>query len=178
MSRIGKAITKIPNDVNVTFEDRVLTVKGPKGTLMRNIHPEVDITITEEGVSVTPAKKTRLAQSLWGTFSSHTKNMVEGVTTGFKKELNVVGVGYRAELKGNTIVLRVGFSHEVEVPVPEGLTATVKDNTITIEGIDKELVGAFAARVRKIRKPEPYKGKGIRYSDEVVRRKQGKKAAK
>ena len=113
-----------------------------------------------------------------GTYASHAKNMIEGVTEGFKKELEVSGVGYKADLRGTDLVLKVGFSHEVVKKIPEDLTVTVKDNKITIEGYNKESVGAFAAKVRAVKKPEPYKGKGIKYSDEIVRRKQGKKAAK
>ena len=137
---------------------------------------EVELTIADGSVSVKPVAKTRLALALWGTYASHTKNMINGVVNGYKKELEVQGVGYRAEMKGAQLELRVGFSHSVLVDIPAGLQVSVKDAVITIEGFDKELVGEFAAQVRRVRKPEPYKGKGIRYVGEMVRRKQGKKS--
>ncbi len=177
MSRIGKRPIPIPEGVQVTFDGAVLTVKGPKGTLHRDIRKDVAITIADDTVVVTPALKTRIVKSLWGTYASHITNMVIGVTEGYRKILLVTGVGYRVEKKGETISLKVGFSHTVDLSIPQGLSVEVKDNTITIDGFDKELVGAFAAEVRAVKKAEPYKGKGIRYHDEVVRRKQGKKAA-
>ena len=176
MSRIGKQIITIPDQVQVSFASGVLTVKGPRGELTRSIRSEVDLAVKDGEVTVTPVAKTRLARNLWGTYASHTKNMIVGVTDGYKKELEIQGVGYRSEVSGNQLVLRVGFSHPVSMTVPDGLQVSVKDSVITIEGFDKDLVGEFAAQVRKVRKPEPYKGKGIRYVGEVVRRKQGKKS--
>lgn len=166
----------IPAGVDVAVADGTLTVKGPKGTLTRPVHSDVTITVGEDGVSVAPVKETKLARSLWGTFAAHVKNMLHGVTEGFEKKLEIEGVGYRAEMKGRTLVLNVGFSHPVELEVPEGLETVVEKNVITITGSDKDVLGQFAANVRKIRKPEPYKGKGIRYQGEYIIRKQGKKA--
>ena len=166
----------MPNGVQVSCDAGMLTVKGPKGELSRRVRDEVELTIADGSVSVKPVAKTRLALALWGTYASHTKNMINGVVNGYKKELEVQGVGYRAEMKGAQLELRVGFSHSVLVDIPAGLQVSVKDAVITIEGFDKELVGEFAAQVRRVRKPEPYKGKGIRYVGEMVRRKQGKKS--
>lgn len=176
MSRLGKQVAAIPAGVDVAVADGTLTVKGPKGTLTRPVHSDVTITVGEDGVSVAPVKETKLARSLWGTFAAHVKNMLHGVTEGFEKKLEIEGVGYRAEMKGRTLVLNVGFSHPVELEVPEGLETVVEKNVITITGSDKDVLGQFAANVRKIRKPEPYKGKGIRYQGEYIIRKQGKKA--
>ena len=176
MSRLGKIPTAIPNGVEVSVADNTLSVKGPKGTLSKPVHKEVTIEVADNEVKVAPVKDTKLSLSLWGTFSSHVKNMIHGVTEGFEKKLEIEGVGYRAEMKGRTLVLNVGFSHPVELEVPEGLEATVEKNVITLTGADKEALGQFAANVRKVRKPEPYKGKGIRYEGEYINRKQGKKA--
>lgn len=176
MSRLGKQTAVIPAGVEVTSADGVLTVKGPKATLTRPVHSDVAVTVSEEGVAVAPLKETKLSRSLWGTFAAHVKNMIHGVTEGFEKKLEIEGVGYRAEMKGRTLVLNVGFSHPVELEVPEGLEAVVEKSLITITGADKDAVGQFAANVRKVKKPEPYKGKGIRYQGEYIIRKQGKKA--
>ncbi|MAZ29938.1 50S ribosomal protein L6 [bacterium] len=176
MSRLGKQTTEIPSGVDVSVADNTLTVKGPKATLTRPVHKDVTVEVTADGVSVTPNSETKLARSLWGTFAAHVKNMVQGVTDGFEKKLEIEGVGYRAEMKGRTLSLNVGFSHPVELEVPEGLEATVEKNVITITGADKDALGQFAANVRKVKKPEPYKGKGIRYQGEYIIRKQGKKA--
>ena len=176
MSRLGKQVTAIPNGVEVSVTDTELTVKGPKATLARPVHSDVTVAVGEDGVSVTPNKETKQARSLWGTFSAHVKNMIHGVSEGFEKKLEIEGVGYRAEMKGNALALNVGYSHPVELEVPEGLTATVEKNVITITGADKEALGQFAANVRKVRPPEPYKGKGIHYQGEYIIRKQGKKA--
>ena len=178
MSRIGKKEISIPAGVEVKVENGILTVKGPKGELSRPVHELVDIEVNGDSAKVNPKDDSKFARALWGTFASHLKNMIVGVTEGYTKELVVEGVGYRIDLKGKTIELKVGFSHPVEVEAPEGIEVEVdpKANTIKISGIDKELVGEFAANVRKVKKPEPYKGKGIRYSDEVIRRKEGKRA--
>ena len=176
MSRLGKQPVALPNGVEVTLADSVLTVKGPKGTLTRTVHKDVNITIDNGVVSVAPAAETDEARALWGTFAAHVRNMVTGVTEGFTKVLEIEGVGYRAELRGNTLVLSMGFSHPVEMELPEGVAATVEKNVITLTAADKEVVGQFAANVRKVKKPEPYKGKGIRYQGEYIIRKQGKKA--
>lgn len=179
MSRLGKQPVTIPSGVEVTFSDKVLSVKGPKGTLVRSF-PKTDlVAINVDGgvITITPnEKRMDKAAALWGTYASHVNNMVHGVTEGYTKQLEIEGVGYRAEMKGNAIVLNVGFSHPVELQVPEGITATIEKNLITITGADKEVVGQFAANVRKVKEPEPYKGKGIHYVGEYIIRKQGKKA--
>lgn len=176
MSRIGNRILTIPEGVTVeTTEDRV-TVKGPKGELSTELHKGITVTVEENQLTV--KRENDSVKNFHGTVNANIKNMLEGVTKGFEKSLEILGVGYRFQVKGNTLVVTAGYSHPVEVEVPAGLTIEVPSNTeLTIKGIDKCLVGEFAANIRKIRQPEPYKGKGIRYKDEVVRRKEGKKAA-
>jgi large subunit ribosomal protein L6 len=177
MSRLGKQPIQIPAGVEVTFADGVLTVKGAKGTLTRTFNTKVvDVSVADNQITLTPNKKQDGAQALWGTYASHIGNMIEGVTNGFEKKLEVEGVGYRAEAQGNKLVLSVGYSHPVEKHAPEGINIAVEKNLITISGPDKEVVGQFAANVRAVRKPEPYKGKGIHYVGEYIIRKQGKKA--
>ena len=176
MSRIGKEKITIPSEVEVNVADSMVSVKGPKGSLERSIHDAIEINIADGEVEVKTLSNSRLAKSLWGTYASHVKNMIHGVTEGFTKELEIHGVGYRAEINGTNLVLKVGYSHLVEMPIEEGLFVEVKDNTIIISGFDKEQVGEYAASVRRVRKPEPYKGKGIRYKGEYVRIKQGKKS--
>lgn len=175
MSRLGKIPVAIPAGVTVTLEEGVLTVKGPKGTITKNIRPDVQVSIEGNEVKLTPST-TELAKALWGTYASHILNMVKGVTEGFTLILDIEGVGYRAEVKGSELILSVGYSHPVLITIPVGISAVVEKSTITLTGYDKEVLGQFAANVRKIRKPEPYKGKGIRYRDEFIIRKQGKKA--
>lgn len=177
MSRIGKLPIKIPAGTEVSVASGELTVKGKGGTLKKMVHPAISITIAGGEAVVSPAQKSRLARALWGTYAAHVRNMVEGVNTPFVKKLQVEGIGYRAELSGKSLKLSVGFSHPVIVQIPEGVTAAVDKNVITVSGADKEQVGEFAASVHAVRKPEPYKGKGIRYEGEVIRQKQGKKAA-
>jgi large subunit ribosomal protein L6 len=177
MSRTGKLPIKIPAGTEVSVASGELTVKGKGGTLKRPMHPAVKIEISNGEAVVSPAQSTRLARALWGTYAAHLRNMVAGVNTPFQKRLDVQGIGYRAELSGKQLKLQVGFSHPVLVAVPEGITAAVEKTIISISGADKERVGQFAASIRAIRKPEPYKGKGIRYEGETVRMKQGKKAA-
>jgi len=176
MSRLGKIPVAIPSGVEVSFTDGVLTVKGSKGTLSQSMRKEVEVTVADNEVTLQPAEETKEAHALWGTYAALARNLVTGVTEGFEKKLEIEGVGYRAEAAGDTLTLNVGFSHPVVMKVPEGLTAAVEKNVITITGIDKEAVGQFAANIRKVRKPEPYKGKGIRYQGEYIIRKQGKKA--
>lgn len=176
MSRLGKQPIALPSGVEATFADGVLTVKGPKGTLARSIKNDVAVAVENNTIVLTPDETSEDAPALWGTYAAHANNMVKGVTDGFEKKLEIEGVGYRAEMKGNTLVLNVGFSHPVELDVPEGLQATVEKNVITITGSDNEILGQFAADVKKVRPPEPYKGKGIRYQGEYIIRKQGKKA--
>lgn len=177
MSRLGKQVIEIPQNVEVTFSDGTLTVKGPKATLTRDVN-EKHVSVRLEGneLGFTP-KETDKGPALWGTYASHALNMIHGVTEGFEKKLEIEGVGYRAEMKGDTLVLNMGYSHPVEMKLPEGIDAAVEKNIITITGANKEVVGQFAADVRDVRPPEPYKGKGIRYQGEQIIRKQGKKTA-
>ncbi len=177
MSRIGKLPIRIPSGTEVSANAGEITVKGKAGTLTRTIHPAVAVTVENGEVHVSPATKSRLARALWGTYASHVRNMVLGVNTPFSKRLQIEGIGYRVELAGKALNLVVGFSHPVSVAIPEGITVAVEKNIISISGADKEAVGQFAAEVRAVRKPEPYKGKGIRYEGEVIRMKQGKKAS-
>ena len=176
MSRIGKQPITIPDKTEVSISDGILSVKGPLGELTRKVRNDIKIEVVGQEVVVTLVKKTRLARALWGTYASHIDNMVHGVNELFEKKLIVEGVGYRVELSGGELTLNMGYSHPVKLTVPEGIEVQVLKNTINIKGSDKEVVGQFAAEVRSVRKPEPYKGKGIRYHDEVIRRKQGKKA--
>lgn len=177
MSRIGKQPTAIPQGVTVTSVDGTLTVKGPKGELSRTVHPLVQITISDDVVTVDVASKTdKVERSLWGTFSAHVANMVKGVTEGFKKELEINGVGYRVSMQGKDLKVEAGYSHPVIYDVPEGITVSTEKNLITVEGADKELLGRVASEIRAIRKPEPYKGKGIKYVGEQILRKAGKAA--
>lgn len=177
MSRLGKKPVVLPTGVTVTCEQGVLTVTGPKGSLTRPVRSEVYFTITGNEVQLAPKEGNELAKKLWGTYAAHLRNMMTGVTEGYTRILDLEGVGYRAEVKGNQIVLSVGFSHPVPLTIPSGITATTEKGSITLAGIDKDVLGQFAANVRKVRKPEPYKGKGIRYRGEFIIRKQGKKAA-
>lgn len=179
MSRIGKQTIKIPQGVTVTLTKEHIKVQGPKGTLERAIHPDVEVIMADNALTVhvknTEDKATR---SLWGTFAAHIKNMVTGVVTEFKKELEVNGVGYKVAIQGKDLKLDLGFSHPVIFNIPAGVSTKVEKNVITLESADKELLGSIASQIRSIRKPEPYKGKGIKYMDEVIRRKAGKTAAK
>ena len=178
MSRIGKQTVMIPNGTEVKLSGTTLSVKGPKGTLSRDFSGPVTININGSEITFTPNKTgDRTINALWGTYASHVKNMVEGVNNGYTKSLVLEGVGFKSDVAGTTLNLALGFSHPVKVPIPQGLTVTADKNIIAISGIDKELVGQFAASVRSMKKPEPYKGKGFRYAGEVIRRKQGKKAA-
>lgn len=176
MSRIGKRIIVVPEGVTVKEENGIVTVTGPKGTLEQKMLK--DITMTQEGNNITLDRKNEAAKAMHGTMNALIQNMIKGVKDGFEKELEIIGVGYRFNVQGKKLVINAGYSHPVEMIVPEGLTVEAKSNTeITVKGIDKVAVGEFAANIRKVRKPEPYKGKGIRYKDEHVRRKEGKKAA-
>lgn len=175
MSRLAKKPIA-QEKTTVTVDGGVLTVKGSKATLSRRVHPVVSIVVAEDGVTVSPKDSSKLARALTGTFAAHVKNMVKGVDTPFEKKLVLEGVGYRMEIKGKELILTVGFSHTVPLTIPEDVTALLEKNTLTLTSPNKESVGQFAANVRRVKPPEPYLGKGIRYSDEVVRRKQGKKA--
>ena len=179
MSRIGNKAITVPAGVELTIaEGNKVTVKGPKGSLTKTFSPLMEISVDENVITVKRPNEEKHTKQLHGTTRALLATMVEGVSTGFTKQLKVVGIGYRAALKGKTLNLIVGFSHEVNIEVPEGVTVEVPDNTtINVSGIDKQIVGQFAANVRAVKKPEPYGGKGIRYVDEVVRRKEGKTAA-
>lgn len=177
MSRIGKKGVTIPTGTTVTQNGTVVTVKGPQGELTRDFPGAVTITIVDGGISFTPNNNSKEARALWGTYASHLVNMVAGVNKPFEIKLMIEGVGYKVEQQGAVLVFSLGFSHKVPMEVPRDVKALVEKNTVTLSSINKESVGQFAAQIRAKKKPEPYKGKGIRYSDEVVRRKQGKKSA-
>ena len=177
MSRIGKLSIPVPSGTEVSVSEGVITVKGKGGTLTRPVHPAVSVTVADGAVSVAPANNSRLGKALWGTYAAHMRNMIAGVNTPFVKKLQIEGIGFRAELAGKQLKMALGFSHPVLVSIPENLTVLVEKNIISVSGASKDAVGQFAASVREIKKPEPYKGKGIRYVGEVVRQKQGKKAA-
>lgn len=178
MSRIGKQKVIIPNGTEIKLSGTTLSVKGPKGTLSRDFPGQVTLNINGNEITFSPnIEGDKKVNALWGTYASHVKNMVIGVNEGYTKKLILEGVGFKSEVAGQSLNLALGFSHPVKVSIPAGLTVTAEKNNITVTGIDKELVGSFTASVRAMKKPEPYKGKGFRYSDEVIRRKQGKKAA-
>lgn len=177
MSRIGNRVLSIPAGVEVTVDGLAVTVKGPKGTLSYTFEPEVAISVEDNQLTVVRNNESKRAKQLHGTTNALINNMIEGVTKGYSKGLEINGVGYRAQLTGNKLTLNMGYSHPVVMDIPEGLTVEVPKNTqITVSGIDKQLVGEFAANIRSVRAPEPYKGKGIRYAGEHVRRKEGKTA--
>ncbi|WP_086739434.1 50S ribosomal protein L6 [Erythrobacter colymbi] len=176
MSRIGKKPVTIPGGVTATIENGTLSVKGPKGTLTLGLSDLIDYKLEDGAISVKPANDTRQARAFWGMQRTLVSNLVEGVTDGFTKVLVIKGVGYRANAQGRTLKLQLGYSHDVDLPVPEGLEVKTPDQTtIEITGIDKQAVGQFAAEIRRWRKPEPYKGKGIAYKGEFIFRKEGKK---
>ncbi len=179
MSRIGRLPVVVPAGVDVNIaQDNTITVKGPKGTLERTLPSEMDIKLEDGQVVVTRPNDLKRMKSLHGLTRTLIQNMVTGVTNGYEKVLEVNGVGYRAQKQGKKLVLSLGYSHPVEMEDPEGLESTVDGNKITVKGIDKEKVGQFAAEIRDKRRPEPYKGKGIKYADEVIRRKVGKNGKK
>lgn len=177
MSRIGKKPITIPDGVEVKIEGQKIIIKGPKGQLEREIRPEVGVEIKNGKILLFPKLESKITKALWGTFRQHIFNMVKGVTEGFKKELEIEGIGYRAELEGETLVLRVGFSHPVKISPPSGIKIDVAKNIITVSGPDKELVGQIAAKIRAVKPAEPYKGKGLKYAGERIIRKVGKKVA-
>ena len=178
MSRVGKAPIELPSGVELTNKDNVVVVKGPKGSLAQEIDPRVSLSIEDGVVSLVRDSDEREVRALHGLYRALIANMVVGVSAGYSKELQAVGVGYRGALKGNTLELQVGYSHPVAIEAPEGITFEVPEPTkFIVSGIDKQLVGQVAANIRSVRPPEPYKGKGIRYADEYVRRKAGKAGA-
>lgn len=177
MSRLAKRPIAVPPKTEVVVKNGAVEVKGPKATLTRQGHRLIAVEVGAEGVQVSTKSDTLESRAALGTYASHIRNMIEGVTTGFSKKLLIEGVGYKWDVQGKTLNLSLGFSHPVKLAIPEGLTVTIEKGVLAIAGPDKELVGQFAANVRALKKPEPYKGKGIRYESEVIRRKQGKKAA-
>ena len=177
MSRIGKQEILIPKGVTVTKSGDTVTVSGPKGKISKIFRDDIVMSITDTTINLTIKRNDKFSKSLWGTYASHLKNMIKGVETPYQKKLILEGVGFKSEVKGKEFNFALGFSHPVIVSIPEGITATAEKNNITITGIDKELVGSFTAMIRALKKPEPYKGKGMRYENEVIRRKQGKKTA-
>jgi len=175
MSRIGKKIISLPAGVKVELKGSSLSVTGPKGTLSLEVHPKVHVNIAENQVTVDITnKEDKKEKALWGLSRALINNLVEGVVKGFEKKLEVNGVGFKVAVQGQKIVMSLGFSHPVEVDIPKDLTAIVEKNVITISGTDKQKVGQFAAEIRELKKPEPYKGKGIKYIDEIIQRKAGK----
>jgi len=176
MSRIGKKPIIIPDKTEITKSNGLINVKGPLGELSRKFRPEVEIEIGDSEIILKPSSNKLFANALWGTYASHLQNMIQGVNSPFEKKLVIEGVGFRVQITDGTLVLNIGFSHQVTVPIPDDVKVEVVKNVISLSSIDKESVGSFSAYIRSLKKPEPYKGKGIRYENEVVRRKQGKKA--
>jgi large subunit ribosomal protein L6 len=176
MSRVGSSAITIPADVTLSNDGGVIVVKGKNGELSTSLHSDVELSVADNVATLKPARDTRQAKALWGTMRSNLNNMVVGVTEGFTRKLGINGVGYRAAMQGNKLVLSLGFSHPVEMEVPAGLKVAVENNTsVTITGADKQLLGQFASEVRAKRPPEPFKGKGVKYADEYIVRKEGKK---
>ena len=175
MSRIGKQEISIPAGVKVTLNGIVLTVAGPKGTLTKTFRDDITIAVIDKVINLNIKRNDKFSKSLWGTYAAHIKNMITGVQTPYSKKLILEGVGYKSEVKGKEFHFSLGFSHPVVVKIPDTITATADKNNIIITGPDKELVGSYTAAIRALKKPEPYKGKGMRYDTEVIRRKQGKK---
>ena len=176
MSRIGKRPVPLPAGVTATTEGQILSVKGPKGTLSLQMREEIKYDISEDGISVQPANETKQARAFWGMQRTLVQNLVTGVSEGFTKVLEITGVGYRATAQGKNLKLQLGYSHDVNVDVPDGIEVKTPDNTtVEVSGIDRQKVGQVAAEIRRWRKPEPYKGKGIKYRGEYIFRKEGKK---
>jgi large subunit ribosomal protein L6 len=176
MSRVGKKPIQIPEGVEVKITSNMVTIKGPKGELQEEIRPEIKAEIKEKEIIITPHKETKRTKAFWGLTRALLFNMIKGVTEGYEKKLETEGVGYRAKLEGDDLVLQVGFSHPVKIKQPEGIKFSVEKNSIIVSGINKGQVSQVAAKIRAVRPPEPYKGKGIRYEGEQIRRKLGKKA--
>lgn len=176
MSRIGKRPVELPSGVTATVSGQAVEVKGPKGTRNFNANDDVTIAMEDNAITVTPRGRSKRARQQWGMTRTQLANLVQGVTDGFKKELEIQGVGYRAQVQGNILKLNLGLSHDVDFPIPDGVTITApKPTEVTVEGIDQQVVGQVAANIREWRAPEPYKGKGIRYKGEYIFRKEGKK---
>ncbi|XOB41601.1 MAG: 50S ribosomal protein L6 [Candidatus Nealsonbacteria bacterium] len=177
MSRVGKKPILIPERVEIKIENQKVIIKGPKGELEREIRPEIRVELKEGKIFVLPKIETKKTKAFWGLTRALLANAIEGVTAGYEKKLQIEGLGFRASLEGDNLVLQVGFTHPVKLKTPEGIKFSVEKNIITVSGINKELVGQVAAKIRKVKPPEPYKGKGIRYLGEVIRKKVGKKVA-
>ncbi len=175
MSRLAKKPILIPEKTEVLIQGGSISVKGPLGEVTRVFRPSIEIIVDKGTIVLKPKRETPETQALWGTYASHLMNMIKGVNKVFERKLLIEGIGFKADVKGEEIVFALGFSHPVKLKIPKGLKVVTEKGAITVSGVDKELVGQFAAVVRAQKKPEPYKGKGIRYSDEVIRRKQGKK---
>ena len=178
MSRIGKKPIQIPEKTKISYKDRVITVEGPKGSLTRTIREDVDLNIEDNVITVVAGGDKKTASAFQGMTRALVANMVIGVSAGFSRTLEINGIGYRAELKGKNLVLNLGYSHPIDFELPEGIDAKVEKTTVTILGIDKELVGHVASSIRRLRPPEPYKGKGIKYADEYIQKKAGKTGTK
>lgn len=179
MSRVGKKPIPIPDKTKVTFKDGTVTVQGKNGTLTQAVHPAIDLKIENDRINVVMLNDKRDTRALQGLTRSLVNNMVVGVSTGFERVLEINGIGYRAEAKGKSIVFNLGYSHPIDFPLPEGISATVeKNNIVKLNGIDKHLLGQTAARIRQLRPPEPYKGKGVKYAEEYIQRKAGKTGTK
>jgi large subunit ribosomal protein L6 len=175
MSRIGKKPIILPQGVNLELKDGVVSVKGPKGSLSRSLLEGIELEVTDKAVNLKRASDDKKTRSYHGLMRTLTANMVDGVSKGFEKKLEIVGIGYRSELHGNKLVFFLGYSHPIDFPLPQGISAEVEKQTlVTIKGIDKELVGQISAKIRNLRKPDPYKGKGVKYAGEVLRKKAGK----
>lgn len=177
MSKIGKKLIEIPSGVTIVIENGLVKVKGLKGELEYKIPRELKIMITENKLAVLPITKSKKTPALWGTIRAIIANMISGVTAGFEKKLEIEGVGFKAQTQGNDLILNLGFSHQIIFKIPDGIKVEVLKSTIMVSGISKELVGQTAANIRALKKPEPYKGKGIRYAGEVIKKKAGKKVA-
>lgn len=177
MSRVGKKPIPVPEKTSITYKEKVITVKGEKGTLTRTIHPDVELSIGDNTIDVVIEKKDRKSQAFQGLVRSLVNNMITGVSKGFERKLEINGIGYRAETKGKSIIFNLGYSHPIDFKLPDGISAIVDKSTVSLTGIDKELLGQTAASIRQLRPPEPYKGKGIKYEGEHIQRKAGKTGA-
>jgi len=176
MSRVGKKPIPVPEKTKITYKDRVLSIQGEKGVLTRMIHQDVDLKIENNVMTVTIERNDKRTRALWGMTRALIANMVSGVSKGFERVLEINGLGYRAELKGNSLELQLGYSHPIHFPLPDGISAKVEKNIIRLSGIDKDLLGLTASSIRRLRPPEPYKGKGVKYAEERIQRKAGKTA--
>ncbi|MDY6904207.1 MAG: 50S ribosomal protein L6 [Thermodesulfobacteriota bacterium] len=174
MARVGKQPIQIPDNVEVTYADKCITVKSKKGTLTRTVHKDIDLEIKDGVINVIAGSEDRKQLAFQGLMRSLINNMVQGVDKGFERSLEINGIGYRADIKGKSIEFHIGYSHPIDFPLPEGISASMEKNVLTLSGIDKELVGQTAASIRDLRPPEPYKGRGIKYTDEYIQRKAGK----